>query len=179
MSRAIGILKWKDLPLDVRAGLSRKLEDLYGQGVDESAFEALAIDKQQALLLLQRRFCALGLSDAVRRIQNVYGEGGVGMNFTAWPFLRATLGRRRDFSSRFARHRDTDGGFIERGPKRAALHLLYVDRHKKEEYLWTAHFDLYNWRWPQGIWRHFIFEKIKGVRPDWHMIRVALETDGV
>ena len=95
---------------------------------DEDAFNALACDKQRALLILARRFSELGLWDAVRRIENVYGEGGVGMNFDAWPMLYSTLKRRTNFTSRFANHGDTTGGFIERGVGRASLHILFVDK---------------------------------------------------
>ena len=120
-------LSWRGLPQNAREALERKLEGLYGRERDEDAFNALAVDKQQALLLLLRRFAELRLWDAVRRVENVYGEGGVGMNFSAWPMLKSRLENRPDFTSWFARHKDTAGGFLERYRKRGMLHLLFVD----------------------------------------------------
>jgi hypothetical protein len=84
-------LKWSNLAEKLRAGLERKLEGLYGRASDESAFNQLSVDKQQALLILARRFLDLKFWVAVRRIENLYGEGGVGMNFLAWPYLKSTL----------------------------------------------------------------------------------------
>jgi hypothetical protein len=45
----------------------------------------VAIDKQQAMMLLVDRLQTKGLWHLVKRITNVYGEGGVGMQFEAWP----------------------------------------------------------------------------------------------
>lgn len=166
-------LKWRELPAFIRAALDRKLEGLYANaGNDESIFDALAIDKQQALLILVRRLTSLKLWDTVHRIENLYGEGGVGMNFTAWPFIRSTLERRSDFTTLFARHHNTEGGFIERRTGRASLHILFAD---KEAQHWEAHFDLYNpWASPLNAWRHLLHEKIRHETPDWRVIATAL-----
>jgi hypothetical protein len=165
-------LRWRELSPRTREAFERKLEGLYGQPTDESAFDALAIDKQQALLIIARRFYELDLWSAVRRIENVYGEGGVGMNFVPWPLLKSTLERRTDFTQRFARHSDTSGGFLETGVGRASLHVLYVDGETRR---WAAHFDLYNpWASPLNAWRHLLNEKLRGYTPDWRAIGDSL-----
>lgn len=166
-------LLWGRLPERLRAALERKLEGLYGGAKVEDIFDGLAVDKQQALLILARRFLDLNLWDAVRRIENLYGEGGVGMNFLAWPYLKSTLERRRDFTALFASHRNTTRGFIERGTRCASLHILYSDNHARRG--WEAHFDLYNpWASPANAWRHFLHEKVRRETPDWRTIGAAL-----
>jgi hypothetical protein len=166
-------LRWSDLPENVRATLARKLEGLYGCASDETIFDSLSVDKQQALLILVRRFLELGLWEAVRRVENLYGEGGVGMHFSAWPFLKSRLERGRRFTTWFARHPGTTRGFIERGTRRAALHLLYGERDAGK--VWEAHFDLYNpWTSPRNAWRHLLQEKIRRETPDWRVIGASL-----
>ena len=165
-------LKWRALPESVYIALNRKLEGMYGGANDESVFDALAIDKQQALLIIVRRFQALRLWDVVKRVENVYGEGGVGMNFRAWPCLKATLERRKDFTTWFANHRDTSRGFIERGIRHAALHILCTN---EKELRWAAHFDLYNpFASPLNAWRHLLHEKFRGRTPGWQVIGSSL-----
>lgn len=165
-------LRWRELPFRTQEALDRRLEGLYGVTRDEEAFNALAADKQWALLILARRFLELKLWEAVRRVENVYGQGGVGMNFDAWPMLHSTLRRRRDFTSRFANHGDTTGGFIERGVGRASLHILFVDNGKRR---WAAHFDLYNpWASPVNAWQHLLHEKLRGYTPDWRAISASI-----
>ncbi len=169
-------LSWQQLASGTRIALDSKLEGLYGAETDEDAFDALAVDKQQALLIINRRFVEVNLWDAVRRIKNVYGEGGVGMNFEAWPFLRSTLRCRKDFTSRFAGHRDAQFGFIERRMRRASLHILCEANEQSP--LWSAHFDLYNpWASPLNAARHLFHEKIRGRTPDWRTIRDSLWND--
>jgi hypothetical protein len=167
-------LQWSKLHKALRVELARKLEGLYGGARDESVFDALAVDKQQALLILLKRLLDLKLWDAVRRIENLYGEGGVGMHFKAWPFLKSTLERRENFSTWFARHRNTTRGFIERGTAgRPSLHFLYAD--SLEARGWEAHFDLYNpWASPLNAWRHLVHEKIRKETPDWRIIGASL-----
>ncbi|HUQ33730.1 MAG TPA: hypothetical protein VM095_16535 [Pyrinomonadaceae bacterium] len=170
-------LKWSGLPEPLRAHLERRLEGLYGGTPDEIVFDQLSVDKQQALLILVRRFLALKLWDTVRRIENLYGEGGVGMNFLAWPCLKSTLERRANFSTWFARHRNTSRGYIERGTRRAALHLLYADCPGRRG--WEAHFDLYNpWASPLNAWRHLAQEKFGRQTPDWRIIGASLGYSG-
>jgi hypothetical protein len=157
----------------LRAHLKRKLEGLYGGTPDEIVFDQLSVDKQQALLIFVRRFLALKLWDTVRRIENLYGEGGVGMNFLAWPYLKSTLEKRATFSTWFARHRNTSRGYIERSTRRASLHILYADRSGKRG--WEAHFDLYNpWASPLGAWHHLMQEKLRRQTPDWRIIGASL-----
>jgi len=165
-------LRWRELPELTRAALDRRLEGLYGGAEDESIFDSLEVDKQQALLILVRRLLVVKLWETVRRIENLWGENGVGMHFTAWPFIKSTLERRSDFSTWFARHRNTAGGFIEHGRKLASLHILYAD---KEAQHWEAHFDLYNpWASPVNAWRHLLHEKVRKETPDWRVIGNAL-----
>lgn len=153
--------------------MERKLEGLYGGASDEIAFDQLAIDKQQALLILVQRFQDLKLWDTVRRIENLYGEGGVGMNFLAWPYLKSTLERRANFTTVFARHRHTTRGFFERATRRAALHILYSE--ERATRIWEAHFDLYNpWSSPLNAWHHLLHEKIRRETPGWRIIGASL-----
>ena len=162
-------IRWRDLPTATREALERRLAGLYGQERDEDAFDALAVDKQQALLLLARRFLELDLWEDVRRVENVYGFGGVGLSFVAWPNLKSRLANHRAFTSHFARHRRTTSGFLERSRTRAALHLLYIET---DECRWMAHFDLYNpWSSPLNAWRHLWYEKLRGQTPDWRIIK--------
>lgn len=163
---------WQELREETRVTLARKLEGLYGHLRDEAAFDFLALDKQQALLILMRRLRELDLWDTVRRIENVYGIGGVGMSFKAWPQLLAQLRGRGDFTTLFANHRDNTGGFLERGRTRASLHFLYIDGDVRS---WAVHFDLYNpWASPLNAWRHLLHEKIRGETPGWKAIKEAL-----
>jgi hypothetical protein len=167
------LLRWRELSADTRLALDGRLKGLYERTTDESAFDALALDKQQALLILLRRFRELNLWETVRRIENVYGLGGVGMNFAVWPFIKSTLERRADFTSWFARHSNTDGGWIERSRGRASLHVLYVEEGKERR--WAAHFDLYNpWASPMNAWRHLLNEKLRHYTPDWRAIGSSL-----
>lgn len=148
------------------------MEGLYGQARDEDAFDSLAVDKQRALLILARRFSELKLWEAVRRVENVYGDYGVGMNFDAWPVLSSTLERHKGFTRRFANHNDTTGGFMERGVDHASLHVLYVDNGRRR---WAAHFDFYNpWASPANALRHLVNEKIRGFAPDWRTISASI-----
>jgi hypothetical protein len=166
-------LRWRELSVEVRASLERKLEGLYNGTGDEAIFDSLSIDKQQALLILVRRFLDLGLWHSVRRIENLWGEGGVGMTFSAWPGLKSTLKKRANFSTLFATHRGTAEGFIERGRGLGSLHILYSDSGAQRS--WEAHFDLYNpWDSPINAWRHLLYEKIRRETPDWRIIGASL-----
>jgi hypothetical protein len=172
-----GRFRWRGLSGEARDLLERKLYGLYGAARDEAAFDNLEADKQQALLLLMRRLRELRLWEFVRRVENVYGEGGVGMNFRAWPGVLSELGRRKDFTTRFASHKNNAGGFLEKGRGRASLHFLYQE--KGGERLWAVHFDLYNpWSSPLNAWRHLLYEKIQGETPDWRVVRAAFRREG-
>ncbi len=163
---------WQELTAETRLILARKLEGLYGQERDEAAFDYLVEDKQQALLILMRRLQQLDLWEAVHRIENVYGIGGVGMSFKAWPQLLGQLRGRGDFTTLFANHPGNTGGFLERGRTRASLHFLYIDGDVRK---WAVHFDLYNpWASPLNAWRHLLHEKIRGETPGWKAISEAL-----
>ena len=174
--RPVEPLRWLMLSPQTKERLGRKLRGMYGATTDEAAFDSLGVDKQQALLLLAHRLEELGLWDSIRSVENVYGEGGVGMNFRAWPELAYRLQRRKDFTRLFAAHKDNDGGFLERARARASLHFLYTD---EEERQWAVHFDLYNpWASPVNAWRHLLHEKIKGVTPDWRIVRAVFRQEG-
>jgi hypothetical protein len=167
-----GTVSWRQLPDTVRAAFNRRLEGMYGGGNDETVFDSLTLDKQQALLIFLRRFQCLKLWDTVCRIENLYGEGGVGMHFDAWPFIRSTLERRREFTTWFATHRGMSGGFVERGAGQGSLHILYRGDGSG---MWEVHFDLYNpWASPLNAWRHLLHEKMRKETPDWRTIAVAL-----
>lgn len=166
-------LRWDELTEDVRADLQGKLAGLYNAESDKAAFESLVVDKQQALLLLYRRIEQLDLWQAVHQVENVYGLGGVGMNFAAWPMLASTLRRRRDFSTLFAKHPDTSGGFYERRRARAVLHFLYIEDKTRR---WSVHFDLDNPIYSlASAFRHLRFEAFGGFKPDWKTIKAALD----
>jgi hypothetical protein len=165
-------LLWDELPAAMRADFARKLENLYGHEDDASAFDALAVDKQQALLLFAVRFRELDLWPEIERIENVYGLGGVGLNVLARTSLAATLAAHRRFSSRFAVHGDTAGGFFETGRARAALHFL---RMNTDAPLWSIHFDLHApTATARSLLLHFWHEKWRGETPDWRAIKAAL-----
>jgi hypothetical protein len=165
-------LSWGELAPQVRAALAGRLEGLYGAEQDATAFDALAVDKQQALLIFVQRLDNVKLWREVRRVTNVYGAGGVGMEFVASDALRARLRESRRFTSRFAAHRDTAEGFYELRRARAALHFLRARRGGRE---WSAHFDLYaplsN---PLGALRHLWHERWRGETPDWESIAMTL-----
>lgn len=159
----------------MRAVLDGKLRGLYEHAADESAFDALDVDKQQSLLVFARRLVELNLWDSIRRIENVYGVGGVGINFTAWPFLESALRRRTDFTAMFAAHKDASAGFLERGRTQSALHFLRAARQPESGSFWSAHFDLYSpVAFPFGMWRHLLREKLRRETPDWRRIKHAL-----
>jgi hypothetical protein len=166
-------LLWKDLAFNIRDELTGKLNDLYGASGDEAAFNSLLIDKQQALLLLLQRLSEKGLWHTVRKVENVYGVGGVGMQFEAWPMLESTLRRRTDFTKLFAKHRRTSGGFYERGTPHAALHFIYQ---KGTPVRWYVHFDLHNPVFsPRSLGLHLRFEVLGALRPDWRQIKASLQ----
>ncbi len=113
--------------------------------------------------------------DSLKKIENVYGVGGVGMSFTAWPSLESALRRRTNFTAMFAAHQNASAGFLERGRKLAALHFLRAARPKDQSNFWSAHFDLYSpLAFPTGMWRHLLREKLRRETPDWHRIKHAL-----
>src|SRR6267142_179662 len=134
-------LRWSDLPLEIRALLAGKLTGHWQATSDAAAFNSWSVDKQQALLLLLSRMHAKQLWSLVKQITNVYGEGGVGMGFLAWPMIESSLSRRRDFTRLFANHKDTDGGFYEKGRSDAVLHFLFINESPRQ---WYVHFDRYS-----------------------------------
>lgn len=162
-------ISWGDLSFEVRDSLSGKLVGLYGAQRDDSAFDALPEDKQQALLLLLGRLQEKRLWHVIRRIQNVYGLHGVGLSFRAWPLIESTLAGRADFTRLFANHRDCSGGFYEKGRARAVLHFLYQDGDPKK---WYVHFDLFSPVYsPRSATSHLRHEVIRKFRPDWRTIK--------
>lgn len=165
-------LRWRELPAAVRDALTGKLVGLWGAVSDEAAFDSLTEDKQQALLLVLRRMQAKDLWHLVRSIDNVYGEGGVGMGFAAWPSIQSTLSRRKDFTRRFANHKDTSGGFYEKGRADAVLHFLFQEGSPRK---WFVHFDLYSPVHSVGsAGKHFRHEFLGKLCPDWKMIKQCL-----
>jgi hypothetical protein len=168
------LLQWGDLSNDSRELLFGKLAGLWGAATDEAAFESLAIDKQQALLLLFVRIRDKGLWHLVRKITNVYGEGGVGLQFLAWPMIESTLDRRKDFTRRFANHKDTTGGFYERERPLAVLHFLYQEGDPRT---WYVHFDLFSPVHSVGsAMKHLRYEFLGKTTPDWRTISRCLNS---
>ena len=166
--------RWWDLPYETREALAGRLSGLWGASTDEMAFDGLTVDKQQALLIILSRLQAKNLWPFLRKVNNVYGEGGVGIGFDAWPGLRSTLSRRKDFTRLFANHKDTDGGFYERRRSTAVLHFLYQDGNPLK---WYLHFDLYSpVHTVRSGYQHMRHEFIAKVTPDWRTIRDYLNT---
>ncbi len=176
MSAAAESLSWARLAEGRRAALGGRLAGLFEHTSDEAAFDSLAADKQQALLLFVGRLGSLGLWDSVRRVTNVYGMGGVGLEFVAAGDFSAALDAHPSFTRRFAAHGDTAEGFLEKGRSRAALHILRP--RDGRDWHWAAHFDLHSpLATPASALRHFYLEKVRGRTPDWREIRVALGGD--
>lgn len=167
------ITSWQNLADEFREALTGKLSGMWGAASDEAAFDSLPLDKQQALLIFTARLRAKGLWQLIRKITNVYGEGGVGLGFAAWPLIISTLDRRKDFTRRFANHQGASGGFYEKARSRAALHFLYQDGESQE---WQVHFDLYSpVHSPESALNHWRHEVIGKLTPDWKMIRGHLQ----
>lgn len=169
----VGPITWRDLSGDVREALAGKLSGLWGAVDDEAAFNGLTVDKQQTLLILVSRLRAKNLWHVIRKIDNVYGEGGVGIGFSAWPFVKSTLSARKDFTRRMANHKDTTGGFYEKGRADAVLHFLYVEGNPQK---WYVHFDLYSpVHSPASALKHLRHEFVGKLTPDWLMIKQKFE----
>jgi hypothetical protein len=168
------VLTWKMLPAATRELLAGKLTGLWNAPSDAEAFDSWPLDKKQALLLLLERLHAKDLWSMVKRVTNVYGEGGVGLEFEAWPRIESTLSRRRDFTRRFANHKDTDGGFYEKARGAAVLHFLFQEGEPRR---WYVHFDLYSpIHSPVSAVRHLRHEFLGKIKPDWRMIAKHLNT---
>jgi hypothetical protein len=167
-ARAQTALEWDALSTETRELLQGKLAGLWGAPSDAAAFDSWPIDKQQALLMLLDRIHAKGLWHVVKRVTNVYGEGGVGLQFQAWPMIESTLKRHRDFTRLMANHKDTHGGFYERKRGEAVLHFLFQEGDPRT---WYVHFDLYSpIHSPGSAFKHLRHEFLGKVKPDWQMI---------
>ena len=165
---------WAELPAATKELLRGKLAGFWGAASDAEAFDSWALDKKHALLLLFDRMQSKDLWRLVKRVTNVYGEGGVGLQFEAWPMIESTLSRRRDFTRRFANHSDTSGGFYEKQRDVAILHFLFQEG---EPRIWYVHFDLYSpINSPGSAWRHLRHEMLSKVKPDWRTIAKSLNT---
>jgi hypothetical protein len=92
-----GDVTWAELPDTTRELLTGKLAGLWDATTDAAAFDSWTLDKKQAMLLLLERLQAKGLWHLVKRVTNVYGEGGVGLEFEAWPMVESTLSRLKHF----------------------------------------------------------------------------------
>jgi len=171
----VGLLSWQDLPGEVREALAGKLSGLWGADSDAAAFNNFPVDKQQTLLILVSRLVAKGLWRLISRIDNVYGEGGVGIGFSAWPFIVSTLRSRKDFTRLMANHKGTTGGFYERGRSSAVLHFIYENGPPQK---WYVHFDLYSpVHSPASALKHLRHEFFGKLTPDWRMIQERLQAE--
>jgi hypothetical protein len=171
-SAAVSQTLWKNLTEDLREALTGKLSGLWGAASDEEAFNACPVDKQQTLLIMANRLQAKNLWHVIRKIENVYGEGGVGLGFSAWPVVESTPSARKDFTRFLANHKDTTGGFYEKGRADAVLHFLFVEGKPRK---WYVHFDLYSpVHSPLSAFKHFRYEFIGKLTPDWRMIQQCL-----
>src|ERR1043165_3205580 len=122
MSGDVRSLTWAELPANTRELLKGKLAGLWGVATDAAAFDSWTLDKKQGMLLLLERLQAKGLWHLVKRVTNIYGEGGVGLEFEAWPMVESTLSRRDDFTRLMANHKGTSGGFYETQRQRRLDH---------------------------------------------------------
>jgi hypothetical protein len=167
-------IRWSELPSNTQELLKGKLAGLWGAESDAAAFESWSVDKQQALLLLLARLDQKRLWPLVQKITNVYGEGGVGLQFLAWPMIESTLKRRNDFTRRFANHKDTSGGFYEKKRSAAVLHFLFQEGDPRT---WYVHFDLYSpVHSPKSALLHLRHEFLGKIKPDWQLIAKALDS---
>ena len=167
-------LGWEEIPADHRDALIGKLTGMWDVPGDDQAFESLSVAGQQALLIILARLREKDLWHLVERISNVWGEGGVGFEFTASPAIKSTLLHRNDFTRRFAKHRNTDGGFLEKGRALSVMHFLYIEGTPPK---WSFHFDRYNPLYsPVGAWQHFRHEVVSASKPDWRTIQRGLQT---
>jgi hypothetical protein len=165
-------ITWADLTEEKKELLKGKLEGLWGAASDAAAFDSWPLDKKYALLLILKRMRELQLWHLVKRVTNVYGEGGVGVEFEAWPMIESTLSHCRDFTCLMANHKDTSRGFYEKGRADAVLHFLF---RKTEPQTWTVHFDLHSPVFSAGsAWKHFRHEVLGKVKPDWKTIARCL-----
>ena len=165
-------LVWADLSRETKEFLRGKLAGMWDAETGEAAFDSWTPDKKYALLLLLKRMRARELWHVVKRIDNVYGEGGVGLQFEAWPMIESTLSRRNDFTRMFANHRDTSGGFYERGRPEAVLHFLFQEGQPRT---WYVHFDLHSPVYSlASAWKHLRHEFMSKTKPDWRTIAKSL-----
>jgi hypothetical protein len=165
-------LSWTDLSEATKELLKGKLIGLWGAPTDEAAFDSWSIDKKHGMLLVLHRMHRKGLWHLVKKVTNVYGEGGVGLQFLAWPMIESTLARRRDFTRRFANHKDTNGGFYEKEREAAILHFLFQEGDPR---MWYVHFDLYSpVHSPRSALKHLYYESLGKVKPDWRIIAGSL-----
>jgi hypothetical protein len=168
-----GPILWHDIPADTREDLTGRLCGLWGAANDEAAFNSFALDKQQALLIMLNRLREKRLWQVIKKIDNVYGEGGVGMQFSARPFILSTLSGRKDFTRFFANHKYMTCGFYEKGRSDAVLHFLYVEGQTQK---WYVHFDLYSPVYSLvSLLKHVRYEFVGKLTPDWRMIQKLLK----
>ena len=167
-------LTWAELRDEQRELLTGKLAGLWDAPTDAAAFDSWPLDKKQGMLLLLERLQSKGLWQLVKRVTNVYGEGGVGLAFEAWPMIESTLSQRDDFTRLMANHSDTSGGFYEKEREEAVLHFLFQEGEPRR---WYVHFDLYSpVHSPASALKHFRYEYLGNLRPDWRMIAKSSNT---
>ena len=168
---------WAELSADTRELLTGKLAGLWEHPTDAAAFDSWSLDKKQAMLLLLERFRSKGLWRLVKRVTNVYGEDGVGLEFEAWPMIESTLSQRDDFTRLLANHKGTSGGFYEKHRPEAVLHFLFQEGEPRR---WAVHLDLYSPVYsPASALKHFRYEYLGNLKPDWRMIVKSLRSSAL
>lgn len=167
---------WSKLNPELQRNLHDKLRGIYGfETSDAEIFDWLEHDKQLALQLLTARFVELKVWRFVLRVTNVYGVGGTGIEFVATDDFAEKLSRRRDFTSRFARHTGAHRGFYERHRSHLSLHLLEMNHANA---LWSAHYDLHSpVASPSSLWRHLWHERLRGATPAAEEIIALINAD--
>jgi hypothetical protein len=163
---------WKDLSREVQDALAGRLAGLWGHATDEEVFSACSVAKQQTLLIMASRLQAKELWHLIQKVINVWGEHGVGIDFSPAERVDAMLRARKDFTTFMANHKGTTGGFYEKGRSDAILHFIYTDGTPQK---WGVHFDLYSpVHSPLSVFKHLRHEFIGNLFPDWRMVQERL-----
>lgn len=106
---------WKGLSGDVQEALAGKLSGLWGAASDEDAFNGCVVDKQQTLLLMTSRLQAKDLWQQIQKIINVWGEHGVGIDFSPADGVEAMFRARKISRALWQTTKTQPADFTKRG----------------------------------------------------------------